>query len=90
MLLEKINSNRDKAILTLFTESGMRLFELLNIRLKDIDWDSRIIRVPGKGSKEGYALYCIYVGGGDSQELSGTARVGLHPVFIRLADEDGT
>jgi len=33
---------------------------------------------------------CIYVGDGDSQELSGAARVGMYPVLIRLAGEDGT
>lgn len=33
---------------------------------------------------------CMYVGDGDSQELSGAARVGMHPVLIRLSGEDGT
>lgn len=33
---------------------------------------------------------CLYVGDGDSQELSGAAQVGMHPVLIRLAGEDGT
>jgi len=33
---------------------------------------------------------CAYVGDGDSQELSGAARVRMHPVLIRLAGEDGT
>lgn len=33
---------------------------------------------------------CMYVGDGDSEELSGAARVGMHPVLIRLAGEDGT
>lgn len=33
---------------------------------------------------------CMYVGDGDSQELSGAARVGMYPVLIRLAGEDGT
>ena len=33
---------------------------------------------------------CVYVGDGDSQELSGAARVDMYPVLIRLAGEDGT
>jgi putative hydrolase of the HAD superfamily len=33
---------------------------------------------------------CIYIGDGDSQELSGAGQVGMHPVLIRLADEDDT
>ncbi len=57
LLIEKAHSNRDKAIISLFTESGLRLSELLGIRLDDIDWDSRTIRVLGKGDKEGYAPF---------------------------------
>ncbi len=33
---------------------------------------------------------CLYIGDGDSQELSGAAQVGMHPVLIRLAGEDST
>ena len=33
---------------------------------------------------------CMYVGDGDSEELSGAARVGMYPVLIRLSGEDGT
>ncbi|MFC2042362.1 tyrosine-type recombinase/integrase [Chloroflexota bacterium] len=33
---------RDKAIISLFTESGLRLSELASIKLQDIDWDNHI------------------------------------------------
>jgi len=33
---------------------------------------------------------CMYVGDGDSQEPRGAAGVGMYPVLIRLAGEDGT
>jgi putative hydrolase of the HAD superfamily len=33
---------------------------------------------------------CLYIGDGDSQELSGAGQVGMHPVLIRLAGEDAT
>lgn len=33
---------------------------------------------------------CLYVGDGDSKELSGAAQASMHPVLIRLAGEDGT
>ena len=33
---------------------------------------------------------CLYIGDGDSQELSGAAQVGMYPVLIRLAGENGT
>ncbi len=33
---------------------------------------------------------CLYIGDGDSQELSGASRVGMNPVLIRLAGENGS
>jgi site-specific recombinase XerD len=57
LLLARANNARDKAIIALFTESGLRLSELSNIRQRDIDWQSRTIRVMGKGNKEGYAPF---------------------------------
>jgi len=57
LLIEKAHSMRDKAIISLFTESGLRLSELLNIRLSDIDWELHVVKVLGKGSKEGYAPF---------------------------------
>jgi site-specific recombinase XerD len=57
LLMEKTHCVRDKAIIALFTESGLRLSELVNIKYEDIDWNSKIIRVLGKGSKEGYAPF---------------------------------
>jgi len=33
---------------------------------------------------------CLYIGDGDSQELTGAAQVGMHPVLIRVPDEDST
>jgi len=57
LLIEQAHCTRDKAIISLFTESGLRLSELLNVRLTDIDWNSKVIRVLGKGNKEGYAPF---------------------------------
>ena len=55
--IEKANSVRDKAIIALFTESGLRLSELLGIKLEYINWQSCTIRIIGKGNKEGYAPF---------------------------------
>ena len=57
ILLDRANCLRDKAIISLFTESGLRLSELSNIKLEDINWDNRIIRILGKGRKEGFAPF---------------------------------
>jgi len=32
---------------------------------------------------------CLYIGDGDSHELTGAAAVGIHPVLIRVPHEDG-
>ncbi len=56
-LIDEVISCRDKAIIALFTKSGLRLQELTNIKLNDIDWDNRTIRVIGKGNKEAHAPF---------------------------------
>ena len=45
-------ATRDQAIMELFYSSGLRLEELVNANLADIDWSERLIRVRGKGNKE--------------------------------------
>jgi integrase len=56
-LIQEVHSIRDKAIIALFAESGLRLSELANVSPRDIDWDARTIRVIGKGRKEAYAPF---------------------------------
>lgn len=46
------NSERDYAITTLFLNCGMRLSELVNINIKDIQFDECKMTVIGKGNKE--------------------------------------
>lgn len=43
---------RNKAIVLTFLDTGLRLSELANIQLADIDFDAGLIRVMGKGAKE--------------------------------------
>jgi integrase/recombinase XerC len=45
-------SLRDKVLLELFYGSGLRLSELANLRLKDLDLTQGMVQVLGKGSKE--------------------------------------
>ncbi len=42
---------RDRAMLELLYASGLRVSELVNARLENLDLESRIIRVTGKGNK---------------------------------------
>lgn len=46
------DKERDLAILSLFLGSGLRVNEVANIRLKDIDWRARTIAVTRKGNKQ--------------------------------------
>lgn len=46
------NNKRDYAIITLFLNCGMRLSELVNINIKDIDFNECKLNVIGKGNKE--------------------------------------
>lgn len=48
--IEGIHKERDQAIITLFLNCGLRLSELANIKLEDIQGDT--LRVIGKGNKE--------------------------------------
>jgi len=43
---------RNRAIILTFLDTGLRLSELANIQLKDIDLDRETIKVMGKGAKE--------------------------------------
>jgi integrase len=46
-LIKVAESVRDKSIIALFTESGLRLSELTNIKPNDIDWRNRVIKSVG-------------------------------------------
>ena len=48
---------RDKAIVSLFADSGLRLRELASINIANIDWQRRLIKVRCKGNKEGLAPF---------------------------------
>ena len=51
-LMEQCDNLRDKAIISLLADSGMRLNELANIHASDTDWDSYVITIIGKGNKQ--------------------------------------
>ena len=57
-LFSKVNfsndflGQRDKLILDLFYQTGIRLSELVNIKINDLDVQKKILRIFGKGGKE--------------------------------------
>ena len=56
-LIDQAECNRDKAIISLFADSRLRVSELANINSQNIDWEHRLIKVTCKGNKEGYAPF---------------------------------
>ncbi|MFC2009324.1 tyrosine-type recombinase/integrase [Chloroflexota bacterium] len=56
-LIDQAECIRDKAIISLFADTGLRLSELASIKPENIDWQHRLIKVWCKGSKEGYAPF---------------------------------
>lgn len=50
--IKTITGLRDKAILELLYSSGLRVSELINLKINDLFFEDEVIRVLGKGSKE--------------------------------------
>ena len=51
-LIKEAETIRDKVIISLFADSGIRLRELLSIREEHIDWENDTVIIWGKGSKQ--------------------------------------
>ena len=50
--LDKPEGQRDKAMLEVMYSSGLRISELLNLKLKQINFERGIVKIVGKGDKE--------------------------------------
>lgn len=55
--LEEPLGQRDDLIVRMFYATGIRLSELCNVKIKDIDIEGKKIKVLGKGNKERYVLF---------------------------------
>lgn len=55
--LDNIYGIRDSLILELLYSTGIRVSELVNIKLKDINFSNKQIKILGKGNKDRYVLY---------------------------------
>lgn len=51
---------RNKLIVEMLYATGVRVSELVNIKLSDIDFNEKIIRIHGKGNKERFVFYGEY------------------------------
>ena len=55
-LIDSVKNRRDRLIITIFLLTGVRVSELLNIKVEDIDLESGTVKVFGKGRKERYVI----------------------------------
>jgi integrase/recombinase XerC/integrase/recombinase XerD len=51
-LINIAHNQRDRCIISLLADSGIRLNELANIKVKDIDWSNYTVTIWGKGNKQ--------------------------------------
>ncbi len=51
-LIEQADNIRNKCIISLFADSGIRLNELLNIKESHIDWETNTVIIWGQGGKQ--------------------------------------
>jgi integrase/recombinase XerC len=56
-LIKVADNLRDKCIISLFADSGMRLGELAAIKASDINWQNNTVTIWGKGSKQRLAPF---------------------------------
>lgn len=57
---------RDRALLEMLYGSGLRVSELISLRMEQIDWDDGFLRITGKGNKTRY----VPLGGMAAQALN--------------------
>ena len=54
---DSLKNSRDQLILELFYSTGIRISELVQIKIKDIDFLNRLIKIKGKGNKERFVIF---------------------------------
>jgi len=98
-LIGEADNIRDKAIISLLADSGMRLNEIANIKVSDIDWDSYTVTIIGKGNKQRKAPFAErtakllqsylannYNGNGNIWNMG---RYGIQTMLKRLSKDTG-
>ena len=98
LLIAQAPTARDKAIVSLFADTGMRVSELAQISPDRIAWDKQTIRISGKGRKERMTKFGKQTREFLSQHLStyepngniwGLNTNGIQTMLVRLGKETG-
>ncbi|MCK4787124.1 MAG: tyrosine-type recombinase/integrase, partial [Desulfobacteraceae bacterium] len=97
-LIEQADNIRDKCIISLFADSGIRLNELLNIKASHIDWESQTIMIWGKGGKQRKAPFTkrsaemleqVIGNSNGAGNIWGLRRRGVQIMLYRLEEKTG-
>jgi integrase len=97
-LIGYVDNIRDKAIISLFADSGMRLNELANIKAANIDWNNYTITIWGKGAKQRKApftertakmLVQVVSQNGTGDSIWGVTRSSIQDMLLKLGRKTG-
>ncbi len=97
-LIEQADNIRDKCIISLFADSGIRLNELLNLKESHIDWESNTVMIWGKGGKQRKAPFTnrttvllrqVTVSANGHSNIWGMKRRGIQIMLYRLQEKTG-
>jgi integrase/recombinase XerD len=97
-LFDATDNLRDKAIVSLLFDSGLRLSEVCSIKPGDIDFDSNTLRVIVKGNREAKACFTpktamllkeLISRNGHGETLFGMKPRGIQDMLRRLSEQVG-
>jgi len=97
-LIEQVDNIRDKCIISLFADSGIRLNELLNLKESHIDWETNTVMIWGKGGKQRKAPFTnrttellrqVTVSANGHGNIWGMKRRGIQIMLYRLQEKTG-
>jgi integrase len=97
-LIAQVDSVRDKAIISMFFDSGMRLNELVNVKVGDINWDDYTVTIWDKGNKQTRAPFThktadllreTLSNDGTGENVWGIGRKGIEAMLTNLKRRTG-
>ena len=96
ILIDSADNPRDKCIVSLLADSGMRLNELATMPFSEINWDNRTVTIWGKGNKQRKAPFTERttqllrnLNGSGNGSGFGLSYFGVQKMLKRLSIETG-
>ncbi len=92
-------ATRNRALISLLLDTGIRLAELVSMDMAAVDLDNRIIKVKGKGNKERYVFFSsgvaanlsawLAIRGNEEGQVFWLSARGVQQLFKRIQEETG-